>query len=133
VKQVSFMANHLGEEYDGVISGVMSYGFFVRLNNLGSEGLVRFSTVDDDYYYFDEQNFRVIGRKKGMVYRLGDAIRVGILKVNVVRAEIDLFIPQTKTERKKKLTKPAPFRPGKRVLEKKSGRKKDRSRKRKRK
>jgi ribonuclease R len=133
VKQVSFMANHLGEEYDGVISGVMSYGFFVRLNNLGAEGLVRFSTVDDDYYYFDEQNFRVIGRKKGMVYRLGDAIRVGILKVNVVRAEIDLFIPQTKTERKKKLTKPAPFRPGKRVLEKKSGRKKDRSRKRKRK
>ena len=93
VKQVQYMANHLGEEYDGVISGVTPYGFFVRLGNLGAEGLVRLSTIDDDYYFHDEKNYRVIGRRQQRTFRLGDAIRVGVLKVDQVRAEIDLFIP----------------------------------------
>jgi ribonuclease R len=93
VKQVQYMANHLGEEYDGVISGVTPYGFFVRLANLGAEGLVRLSAIDDDYYLHDEKNYRVIGRRQKRTFRLGDAIRVGVLKVDVVRAEIDLYIP----------------------------------------
>ncbi|PWB73790.1 ribonuclease R [candidate division GN15 bacterium] len=93
VKQVQYMANHLGEEYDGVISGVTTYGFFVRLGNLGAEGLVRLSAIDDDYYLYDEKNYRVIGRRQKRTFRLGDAIRVGILKVDQTRAEIDLYIP----------------------------------------
>lgn len=100
IKQVSYMANRLGEEYDGVISGVASYGFFVRLQNLGAEGLVRFSSIDDDYYYFDEKNYRITGRNKGRTFRLGDSIHVGVLKVNTTRAEIDLFLPQAKIAEK---------------------------------
>jgi ribonuclease R len=93
VKQVAFMASHLGEEYSGVITGVTPYGFFVRLDNLGVEGMVRLSSIDDDYYQFDEKNYRVIGRTNNKSYRLGDAIKVGVLKVDTVRAEIDLFLP----------------------------------------
>ncbi len=100
VKQVTFMANRLGEEYNGVISGVTSYGFFVRLENMGVEGLVRMSAIDDDYYQYDEKNYRIVGRRKNKVFRLGDPVRVGVLSVNTVRAEIDLFLPGLKTSRR---------------------------------
>jgi ribonuclease R len=101
VKQVSFMKDRVGDEFSGVISGVTPYGFFVRLDNLGVEGMVRLSTIDDDYYQYDEKNFRVIGRAKKRIFRLGDPIRVGILKVDVVRAEIDLFLPDSLRKERK--------------------------------
>ncbi len=109
VKQVTFMANHLGEEYNGVISGVTAYGFFVRLENMGVEGLVRLSAVDDDYYHFDEKNYRIVGRRKNKVFRLGDPIRVGVMSVNTVRAEIDLFLPDLQAKKRGHL----PFIPSK--------------------
>jgi len=102
IKQVTYMARHLGDEYSGVVTGVMPYGFFVRLNNMGVEGLVRLSAIDDDYYRFDESNHRVIGRRQGHVYRLGDAIRVGVLSADTVRHEIDFFIANRRTEDMKK-------------------------------
>ncbi|MEW6052000.1 MAG: ribonuclease R [Candidatus Zixiibacteriota bacterium] len=92
VKQVAFMARHLGDEYSGIISGVTSYGFFVRLDNLGVEGMVRISAIDDDYYTYDETNYRIIGRRKKRTFRLGDAIRVGVMNVNTTRNEVDLFV-----------------------------------------
>lgn len=92
VKQVAFMARHVGDEFDGVISGVTGYGFFVRLDNLGVEGLVRLSSIDDDYYRFDEKQYRIIGRRSGRCFRLGDKIKVGVLKVDKTNNEIDLYI-----------------------------------------
>ncbi|MBU0985218.1 MAG: ribonuclease R [candidate division Zixibacteria bacterium] len=103
-KQVAFMAKHLGDEYDGVISGVAPYGFFVRLGSTGAEGMVRVSTIDDDYYRYDEESYRLIGRRTKHTYRMGDAVRVGIMKVDIGRREIDLFV----TGKKAKLPKPAP-------------------------
>jgi len=94
VKQVAYMANHLGDEYTGVISGVMGHGFFVRLDNLGVEGMVRVSSIDDDYYHFDEQQFRLVGRRTGRVFRLGDPVEVGVVRVDTVRHEIDLFLTE---------------------------------------
>jgi ribonuclease R len=91
-KQVTYMARHVGDHFDGVISGVASYGFFVRLDNIGVEGLVRLSAIDDDYYRFDEKNYRIVGRRTGRVFRLGDKIRVGILRVNKIANEIDFFL-----------------------------------------
>ncbi len=105
VKQVAFMANRVGKEYPGVISGVASFGFFVRLDNLGAEGLVRMSSIDDDYYLFDEKQYRIIGRRAGRSFRLGDTIDVGVLKVDKVQNEIDFYIadkPQKKDTRKPK-------------------------------
>jgi ribonuclease R len=92
VKQVSYMADHLGEEYNGVISGVTSYGFFVRLDTLGVEGLVRMSTIDDDYYRYEEKNYRIVGSRHGKTYRLGDPVRVAVLAVDKVASEIDLYV-----------------------------------------
>ncbi|MFQ6009314.1 MAG: ribonuclease R, partial [Candidatus Zixiibacteriota bacterium] len=92
VKQVAFMARHVGDEFGGIISGVTSYGFFVRLDNLGVEGLVRISSIDDDYYRFDEKQYRLIGRSSGRSFRLGDKIRVGVMKVDKIRNEIDLYV-----------------------------------------
>ena len=100
-KQVSFMTRHLGDEFEGVISGTMSYGFFVRLNNMGVEGLVRFSSIDDDYYHYDEKQSRIIGRRTGRSFRMGHAVRVGVANVNLERKEIDLYLIE---ERKKQLT-----------------------------
>jgi ribonuclease R len=97
-KQITYMSRHLGDKYEGVISGTMSYGFFVRLKNMGVEGLVRFSSIDDDYYHYDEKRFSIIGRRTGRSFRMGDAVKVAIATVNQERKEIDLYLIQ---ERKK--------------------------------
>mgnify|MGYP006277578909 CR=1 FL=1 len=108
VKQVAYMAKHVGDEYPGVISGVTSFGFFVRLENLGAEGLVRLSTLDDDYYVYEEAQYRLVGRRTGRVFRLGDPIRVGVLAVDEVKHEVDLFVAEP--EQKKIKTGSGPKR-----------------------
>jgi len=102
VKQVAYMAHHLGEEYAGIVTGVTPYGFFVRLGNMGVEGMVRVSSIDDDYYRFDEENYRMIGRRNKRSFRMGDAVRVGVQKVDTVRSEIDLFLPKERKKAEKK-------------------------------
>jgi ribonuclease R len=92
VKQVAYMARHLGAEFSGIISGIIAHGFFVRLDNLGVDGMVRVSSIDDDFYQFDEQHFRLVGRRTGTAYRLGDSVKVKVIKVDTVRHEIDLAI-----------------------------------------
>jgi ribonuclease R len=92
VKQVAYMARHLGAEFPGIISGIIAHGFFVRLDNLGVDGMVRVSSIDDDFYQFDEQHFRLVGRRTGTAYRLGDKVKVKVIKVDTVRHEIDLGI-----------------------------------------
>jgi len=92
VKQVAYMARHVGDEFAGVISGVAGYGFFVRLDGLGAEGMVRMSTMDDDYYQHDEKQYRIIGRRTGRIFRMGDAVKVGVLRVDKASNEIELFL-----------------------------------------
>lgn len=97
-KQVSYMSGQVGSEYDGIISGVTNYGFFVRLIGPECDGLVRASTLDDDYYRFDEESYRLVGRRKGKIFRLGDKVRVGVLRVDVEAREIDLFVVPSREE-----------------------------------
>lgn len=92
IKQVEYMSAHVGEEYTGVVSGVLSFGFFVRLDDVGAEGMIRLSTLDDDYYHFEEKNYRLVGRRTGRVFQLGDPVKVGVLKVDIIKNEIDLFL-----------------------------------------
>ena len=105
-KQVAYMAGQVGSQYDGIISGVVNFGFFVRLVGPECEGLVRASTIDDDYYRFDEEGFRLVGSRGGRSFRLGDKIRVGVMRVDVERREIDLFLvaaePDSKDKSKKR-------------------------------
>lgn len=92
VKQVQYMARHVGDHFMGIISGVMGFGFFVRLDNLGAEGLVRVSSIDDDYYNFDEKRYALVGRRLGRSFRLGDRVEVGVLSVDKINNEIQLFL-----------------------------------------
>jgi ribonuclease R len=105
MKQVAYMADHIGEEFSGVISGILSFGFFVRLDNLGVEGMIRLSSLDDDYYHFDEEKFRLVGKRSGRVFQLGDAIRVGVLSADIVKNELDLFLAESSTVKKMEVPK----------------------------
>ena len=92
IKQIEFMQDKLGEEYEGLISGVVPFGFFVRLDNLLAEGLVRISSLGDDYYVFDEKGRRFIGRRSRRMYKLGDRIKVQVVRVDKEQKEIDFVL-----------------------------------------
>ena len=96
------MARHVGDEFGGVISGVARWGFWVRLDNLGAEGLVRISSIDDDYYHFDEKQYRLVGRRKRRVFRMGDRVKVGIVAVNQTTSEIELNLVDQGGQKKPK-------------------------------
>jgi ribonuclease R len=88
-KQVQFMKNHIGEEFDGIISGVQAYGIFVELIENLAEGLVRIKNMPSDLYFYDENKYALIGRLNEQTYRLGDLVRVRVIGVNEDRNEID--------------------------------------------
>jgi ribonuclease R len=97
-KQTIFMKQRLGEEYKGVISGVLSFGFFVRLNTMGAEGMVRLSSINDDYYSFDESHHRLVGRRTGRIFRMGDPVTVSVVGVDVAKNEINLALVEAESE-----------------------------------
>jgi ribonuclease R len=88
-KQVQFMRNHIGEEFDGIISGVQAYGIFVELIENLAEGLVRIKNMPSDLYFYDESKYALIGKLNKQIYRLGDLVRVRVIGVNEDRNEID--------------------------------------------
>jgi len=90
--RVQFMTNKIGEEYDGVISGVTGFGFFVELDSVFVEGLVRLSSLHEDYYFFDQRAFTLIGKRTGQSFRLGDRVRVSVVGVKPHRREIELHL-----------------------------------------
>jgi len=90
LKQVEYLSEHLGEDFDGVISGVMSSGVFVDLKDIHCEGMVRVSDLDDDYYEYDEKQHCLVGRHHGKKYQLGKEIRVTVVRTDVKARQIDL-------------------------------------------
>jgi ribonuclease R len=92
LKKARFMADKVGEEFEGVISGVTAYGFFVQLSDVFVEGLVRAETIGDDYYVHDEARHALIGRRKRRVFRLGDPIRVTVDRVDLIRRQVDFVL-----------------------------------------
>lgn len=91
LKKAEYMAGHLGEEFDGVISGVTAFGMFVELQN-GVEGLVHISSLMDDYYEYYEERYALVGSHSGKVYRLGDRVRIEVLQVNISEVSIDFIM-----------------------------------------
>jgi len=89
LKKAQFMLDKLGEEFSGVITSLANFGFFVELNSYFVEGLVRFSTLTDDDYNYYEKEYVIKGRRHGRKFRLGDAVRVKVVRVNAFRSEID--------------------------------------------
>lgn len=97
-KQVEFMTYAEDREYDGLISGVTEWGVYVEIVDTKCEGMVRMSDLDDDYYEYDEKKYRIVGRKTGRVYRLGDKVVVRIKKTDIDRRLIDLLFVGRKPE-----------------------------------
>ncbi|WP_432665652.1 ribonuclease R [Wukongibacter baidiensis] len=91
LKKAEYMSYHVGEEFDGIISSVISFGMFVELENT-IEGLVRISTLVDDYYIFDVENHLFRGERTNKVFRLGDEVRIKVSNVNVSQKEVDFVI-----------------------------------------
>ena len=87
-----YMQDHVGEEFDGVISSVIGFGFFVRLNDLFIDGLVHISGLANDYYLFDMPKQRLIGENSGMIFRLGDAVKVRVEAVSLEQKQIDFSL-----------------------------------------
>jgi ribonuclease R len=90
LKQVEYLSEHLGEDFDGVISGVMDGGIFVDLKDIHCEGMVRVSDLDDDYYEYDEKQHCLIGRNHGKKYQLGKEVRVKVVRTDIKARQIDL-------------------------------------------
>lgn len=96
-KQVEFMQDKIGQEFEGVISGVTGWGIYVELENK-CEGMVPISTLDDDFYIFDEKNYCLIGRHTHRKYQLGDIVRIEITRANLEKKQLDFGIIKTKTK-----------------------------------
>lgn len=93
LKKVEYMMDKVGEYYEGIISGVTSWGIFVELPNT-VEGMVALAQMDDDYYEFEEKNMLVFGRKSGKIYRLGDTVEVMVAKVSKEMGTIDFVFAE---------------------------------------
>src|SRR4051794_4301703 len=89
-KKVRFMADKVGDEFDGYITGVAAFGLFVQLTEHYVEGLVHVSSMADDYYRFLEKSHSMRGENTQKVYQLGDRVRVQVVRVDMDRRQIDL-------------------------------------------
>ena len=96
LKQVEWLSKHADQEYDGLISGVTSFGIFVETIPYLIEGLIRIENLADDYYIFDEKTYSMTGKDTGRELRLGDAVRVRVANINRERNEVDFaFVEDT--------------------------------------
>jgi ribonuclease R len=87
--KVRFMADKLGEVFDGIISAITSFGFFVELKAMFIEGVVRLVDLTDDYYLFDEARQKLIGERTRRVFQIGQEVRVRLKEVNIARRRIN--------------------------------------------
>ncbi|MCK9450753.1 MAG: ribonuclease R [Bacteroidales bacterium] len=101
-KQAEYLADKIGKSFDGLISGVSKYGIFVELITSKCEGMVRYTDMPGDYYYLDEENFRVIGQEHGKIFRLGDAVKIKVKKVDLLKKQMDFELAETGISRQKK-------------------------------
>lgn len=90
--QVKFMEKHLGEEFEGVISGVAEFGFWVQIPENGAEGLIKLRDLMDDSYQFDPKSYAVYGSRTGRKFQLGDTVKIKVMKANLIAKQLDFKI-----------------------------------------
>ncbi|MFO7939083.1 MAG: ribonuclease R [Bacteroidales bacterium] len=91
-KQVEFLKEKIGQQFEGVISGVTEWGFYVELKENLCEGLVHIRELDDDFYLFDEDEYAIVGRRTKKTYQLGQQVRVQIGKADLERRQLDFLL-----------------------------------------
>lgn len=90
--QVKFMEKHVGQDFQGVISGVADFGFWVQIPENGAEGLIKLRDLMDDSYSYDAKNHLVQGARTGNQYQLGDEVRIRVMKANLIQKQLDFKI-----------------------------------------
>lgn len=88
MKKAQYMLDKVGEEFDGMISSVTSFGMFIELENT-VEGLIRLSMLTDDYYHFDDQHMILVGERTSKIFRIGDEVKIRVARVNMDEYTID--------------------------------------------
>ena len=91
MKKAEFMADKIGQEFEGIVSSVTKFGMFVELPNT-VEGLVHITHMNQDYFNFIESHMVLIGERTGVTYRIGDRVKVKLIKVDVEAHEIDFIL-----------------------------------------
>jgi len=102
MKIAEFMQAHLGEEFNGNVSGIIPIGFFVELDEYFVEGLVHVSSLDDDYYEIDEHGVAMVGRNKGRRFMIGDRVMVIVARADKERGEVDFMVVEKEKNRGKR-------------------------------
>lgn len=97
-----YIQKHIGDEFEGVISGVTRFGFFVELKDIYVDGLVHVTSLRNDYYFFDPIHHRLVGERSGIVFRLGDSLKVKVLSVDVDQRKIDFELVEALNGEKRK-------------------------------
>jgi len=92
MKQVEFLAGRIGETFDAVISGVTDRGLYVEEQTTHADGMIRIKDVGDDYFEYDEKHYRLVGKRTGKAYQLGDPIKVKLTAARLAEKELD-FVP----------------------------------------
>lgn len=91
-KQAEYLQDKIGQAFNGLISGVSKWGIYVELEGNKCEGMIAMRNMDDDFYYLDEDSYKVIGQHKGKEYRLGDPIRIKVHSVDLQKKQMDFLI-----------------------------------------
>ncbi len=91
-KQAEYLSDKIGQTFFGLISGVSKWGLFVELEGNKCEGMVSLKQLADDYYYLDEENYQVIGQRYGNKYKLGDRVKIKIIKVDISKKQMDFVM-----------------------------------------
>jgi len=89
LKQVEYMASHVGEKFEGVVTGISDYGIFVEESDTKAEGLVRLSSLRDDFYVMASHGYRISGTRTGRNISLGDKVRVRLTSVDIEQKQIN--------------------------------------------
>ena len=127
-KQVEFMADRIGQEFDGTVSGVTEFGLYVEVNDSKCEGMVPLRMLLDDYYEFDERNFCLVGRRYHKRYALGDKVRIRVERANLEQRLLDFSLVGEETGHP--VAAPAPAAPARKGGKRQTGKKKHTSKRR---
>ena len=94
LKKCQFMVDKVGDEFEGIVSGVQPFGFFVELSEIFVEGLVHVSALTDDFYQYEEDWHRLLGMNRRRIFQIGTQVRVKVQNVNLARREIDFVLAE---------------------------------------
>ena len=103
MKMAEYMEEHIGERFEGIISSITNFGMFVELPNT-IEGLIRNEDLVDDYYFFDEVNLQLIGKRTGKRFKMSDKVKVEVVRASKAERIIDFKIVGMKSNKKPKKT-----------------------------